>query len=63
VEDIEIEGIPSEGTKWTIMVYMDGDNNLDDCAWDDLMELESVSSTDEIKIVTQLDAYYSCSGT
>jgi hypothetical protein len=63
VEDIEIEGIPSGGTKWTIMVYMDGDNDLDDCAWDDLSELESVSSTDEIKIVTQLDAYYSCSGT
>jgi hypothetical protein len=42
---------------------MDGDNSLDDCAWDDLSELESVASTDEIKIVTQLDAYYSCSGT
>ena len=54
---------PSLNAKWTIMVYMDGDNNLDDCAWDDLTELESVSSTDEIKIVTQLDAYYSCSGT
>jgi hypothetical protein len=54
---------PSLNAKWTIMVYMDGDNDLDDCAWDDLMELESVSSTDEIKIVTQLDAYYSCSGT
>jgi hypothetical protein len=63
VENIEIEVAPSGGAKWTIMVYMDGDNNLDDCAWDDLSELESVSSTDEIKIVTQLDAYYSCSGT
>jgi len=63
VEDIEIQIAPSEGTKWTIMVYMDGDNTLDDNAWNDLSELESVSSTDEIKIVTQLDAYYSCSGT
>jgi hypothetical protein len=42
---------------------MDGDNNLDSYAWDDLSELESVSSTDEINIVAQLDAYYSCSGT
>ena len=48
---------------WTVMVYMDGDNSLDSCAWDDLSELESVSSTDEIKIVTQLDAYNSCDGT
>jgi len=63
VEDIEIEVAPSGGAKWTIMVYMDGDNTLDDCAWDDLSELESVSSTEEIKIVTQLDAFYSCSGT
>jgi hypothetical protein len=63
VENIKIEGGSHEGTKWTIMVYIDGDNTLDDCAWDDLSELESVSSTDEIKIITQLDAYYSCSGT
>ena len=61
--EIKIEGIPSGGAKWTIIVYMDGDNDLDSYAWDDLSELESVSSTDEIKIVTQLDAYYSCNGT
>jgi len=61
--EIEIEGIPSESAKWTIMVYMDGDNTLEYAAWDDLSELESVSSTDEINIVAQLDAYYSCSGT
>jgi hypothetical protein len=63
VEDIEIEAAPSGDAVWTIMVYMDGDNNLDSYAWDDLMELESVSSTGEINIVAQLDAYYSCSGT
>jgi len=45
------------------MVYIDGDNSLDSYAWDDLMELESVSSTDEINIVTQLDAFNSCNGT
>jgi hypothetical protein len=48
---------------WTVMVYMDGDNSLDYNAWDDLMELESVGSTNEINIVVQLDPYYSCSGT
>jgi len=63
VENIGIEAAPSGDAAWTIMVYMDGDNTLDDCAWDDLSELESVSSTDEINIVTQLDAFNSCSGT
>ena len=43
---------------WTVMVYMDGDNNLDFYAWDDLNEMESVGgSTDEINIVTQVDTY------
>jgi len=42
---------------WTVMVYMDGDNNLDSYAWDDLNEMESVGSTDKINIVTQLDTY------
>ena len=51
-----------ERATWTVAVYIDGDNNLDDCAWDDLTELESVSATDEIKIVTQLDPRYRCSG-
>jgi hypothetical protein len=45
------------------MDYMDGDNSLDYNAWDDLSEMESIGSSNEINIVTQLDAYYSCSGT
>ena len=42
---------------WTVMVYIDGDNSLDWNAWDDLSEMESVGSTDEINIVTQVDTY------
>ena len=48
---------------WTVMVYMDGDNSLDYNAWDDLSEMESVGSNNEINIVTQLDLYSSYSGT
>ena len=48
---------------WTVMVYMDGDNSLDYNAWDDLSEMESIGSSNEINIVTQVDLYNSCSGT
>jgi len=50
-------------TTWTVMVYMDGDNTLDYYAWDDLSEMESIGSSSEINIVTQVDLYNSCSGT
>ena len=46
-----------EGATWTVMVYLDGDNNLQDLAWLDLGEMESVGSTDEVNIVVQLDSY------
>jgi hypothetical protein len=46
-----------EGATWTVMVYLDGDNNLYDLAWSDLGEMESVGSTDEVNIVVQLDSY------
>ena len=42
---------------WTVMVYMDGDNNLDTYTWDDISEMESVGSSAGINIVTQLDTY------
>ena len=52
-----------ERVAWTVMVYVDGDNNLDYYAWDDLSEMESIGSSSEINIITQVDLYNSCSGT
>ena len=52
-----------EQATWTVMVYLDGDNSLDDNAWVDLSEMESIGSSDEINIITQVDLYNSCSGT
>ena len=40
---------------WTIFVYMDGDNNLDLAALDDLEEMKAVGSSDNVKVVLQLD--------
>ncbi len=41
--------------KWTIMVYLDGDNNLEEAALDDLNEMEMVGSSADVDIVVQLD--------
>jgi len=43
------------GSTWTILVYMDGDNNLSQAALDDLEEMKAVGSSDNVKIVVQLD--------
>lgn len=41
--------------RWTILVYLDGDNNLESDALDDFREMAAVGSSDEINIVVQLD--------
>ena len=41
--------------KWTIMVYMAGDNNLESAAMVDLKEMAKVGSTADVNIVVQLD--------
>jgi len=41
--------------KWTFMVYMNGDNNLEKYAIVDFLELSSVGSSPDISVVVQLD--------
>ncbi len=44
--------------KWTVMVYMDGDQNVGDLspyAYDDLNEMEKVGSSNDVNIVVQMD--------
>lgn len=41
--------------RWTVMVYMGGDNNLDSAAITDLNEMEQVGSSDDVNIVVQID--------
>ena len=40
---------------WTVMVYMDGDNNLEGAAIDDFNELEDAGSDANVNIVVQID--------
>lgn len=41
--------------EWTVMVYMAGDNNLDNQGMPDLYEMKRAGSTDEVAILAQFD--------
>lgn len=43
--------------KWTFIVYLDGDNNLEDAALRDLNEMERVGSNSDINILVLFDPY------
>lgn len=42
--------------KWTFMVWLAGDNNLEDFGDKDLQEMKQVGSTDNINVVVQFDS-------
>ncbi len=46
-----------DSNKWTFMVYMDADNNLDSAALSDIIEMQAVGSSSEIEIVVLLDRW------
>jgi len=41
--------------EWTFMVYLDADNNLESPGIDDFLEMASVGSTSDVKILVQMD--------
>ncbi len=41
--------------EWTVMVYLDSDNNLESAGIDDINEMEIAGSTKEVNIVVQVD--------
>lgn len=48
---------------WTVFVYLDGDNNLEDLAIDDLLEMEAVGSKNGVTIIVLLDTWSLTEGT
>ena len=52
-------GVPSSlaqnGTKWTFMVYLDADNNLDLAGVSDVVEMQSVGSSFNVEVVVLFD--------
>ena len=50
------EGRPYPGTaEWTFMVFLNGDNDLEGAAIDDMNEMEQVGSTDSVNVIVQID--------
>ena len=49
------QNVGSINSEWTIMVHMNGDNDLESAGIDDFLEMSSVGSTDEVNIVVQFD--------
>jgi len=45
----------TQRAEWTIMIFMDGDNNLEEDALIDFKEMARVGSTDDVNVVVQLD--------
>ncbi len=43
--------------RWTILVFMAADNDLDSRAVQDLHEMEAIGSTDDVDVVVQVDRY------
>jgi len=41
--------------EWTVMIYLDSDNNLESAGIDDINEMEIAGSTSEVNIVVQVD--------
>jgi hypothetical protein len=53
---------PIEDAEWTIMVYLDADNNLEANGFDDLAEMEAVGSIAGVNVVVLFDAYTTFEG-
>ncbi|MBU7031949.1 MAG: hypothetical protein HXS53_05430 [Theionarchaea archaeon] len=53
-----LSGVPTPlqaTANWTVMVYLDGDNDLEGAAIDDFNEMEAIGSSSAVNIVVQFD--------
>ncbi|MCU0860579.1 MAG: clostripain-related cysteine peptidase, partial [Thermoplasmata archaeon] len=42
---------------WTVMIYLDSDNNLEPAGVDDFLEISSAGSTSEVNLLVQMDRW------
>ncbi len=49
------EKTPMNPRSWTVLVYLDGDNDLEEAAFDDFNAMESVGGTAEVNIIVFVD--------
>ena len=50
-----VSSLQAQSAQWTILVYMNGDNNLETFGLDDFLEMSDAGSTDELNIIVQFD--------
>lgn len=60
-DDFDLRG--EETAEWTIMIYMDGDNDLESNVVDDFAEMAAVGSTDRVNVVALADTMTYTEGT
>jgi len=46
---------PSPTSEWTVMVYVNGDNNLERAAVEDFLEMAKVGSNNQVNVIAQMD--------
>mgnify|MGYP001285560078 CR=1 FL=1 len=46
-----------EEADWTLLVFMNGDNDLESSIWGDLNELEMVGSNADVNVIVQVDRH------
>jgi hypothetical protein len=49
--------VPVTGNKWTVMIYLDADNDLSSSGYDDLNEMQEVGSTKNVTVIVQFDTH------
>jgi hypothetical protein len=54
-EPVPTRVVGGQDADWTVMVYLDGDNNLEADALTDFSEMAQVGSNERVKILVQLD--------
>ena len=54
---IEFESRSGAKKKWTVMVYMAADNDLEYFGVEDLNEMERVGSTEDVNMIVQFDRH------
>ncbi len=52
-----IRGAAANSDTWTVLVYLDGDNNLDPDSVSDVAEMQMVGSTDKVSVLVLWDRY------
>jgi hypothetical protein len=50
-------GYSADSDTWTVLVYLDGDNNLDPDSVNDVAEMQMVGSTDKVSVLVLWDRY------